>query len=230
MENTLFIGDRVFLKPLDKTIKYKEVVVFRFSDSEILFVKRCMGLPGQTIKFINNVTYNDIESLNISNRKYFPDSISKHNRFILLQEDVDRYKETNNKYDNYISNCDSTWDRANFGPLWIPKRGETILLTIENINKYGILISKYENNNIKISSGKILINNKESLKYTFKKDYYFLIGDNRIHSTDSRLWGLIPEDLIIYRADLILISKKPKSNNNDKSTLRFLKKLNYSNN
>jgi signal peptidase I len=102
------------------------------------------------------------------------------------------------------------WNKDNYGALTVPKQGMTIPLTEVNIALYGEIIQNYEGNkNVSVTKDKITINGKAVANYTFKQDYYFMMGDNRHDSADSRYWGFVPKDHIVGKAVFVWMSIDP---------------------
>ena len=96
----------------------------------------------------------------------------------------------------------------NYGPLYVPAKGASVIITPETIAPYKRIISVYEGNDLKIANGRIYINGKETTKYTFQQDYYWMMGDNRHNSEDSRVWGFVPHDHVVGKPLFIWFSTK----------------------
>ena len=220
-------------------------VIARPVDRRENYVKRCVGLPGQTLEIKNRIVYLDgkpnKEPDNVQYRYIvhtkgmLPDDLC--HELGISQEDQMMYYAEESVYNLpltekakaallarkdivvsienmpdepvdglYPVNKVTSWTLDNYGPIWIPKKGETIDLTLDNLPMYERPIHAYEGNSIDVKDGKIYINGQETTRYTFKMDYYWMMGDNRHNSADSRFWGFVPEDHIVGKPIFIWLS------------------------
>ena len=100
----------------------------------------------------------------------------------------------------------NNWNRDNMGPIYIPEAGKTVTLNKENLPLYKKIIGEYEGNDLKVNGDEIRINGQVATSYTFKQDYYWMMGDNRHNSLDSRYWGFVPADHIVGKPIFIWMS------------------------
>lgn len=111
--------------------------------------------------------------------------------------------------DNGVFPHINKWNRDNYGPVYIPEEGKTVALTAETLPFYKAIITDYENNDLKVNGSEIRINGEIATNYTFKQNYYFMMGDNRHNSEDSRYWGFVPENHIVGKPIFIWLSIDP---------------------
>jgi signal peptidase I len=109
--------------------------------------------------------------------------------------------------ENVFPNVSSLgWNKDNYGPIYIPKAGKTVQLTKETLPFYKKIITEYEKNTLIVNGDEMLINGKDVDSYTFKQDYYWMMGDNRHNSEDARYWGYVPFDHVVGKPVFIWLS------------------------
>ena len=229
-------------------------VVWRPVDRRENYVKRCIGLPGERIKIVDdviyingkaienaeNVQFNYIVEVNsaipreqweevgvrwedhgvephksqFDGRMFYDVPLTADAKAIVekwpqvvapLRYEREFY-DLSGDYSLFPGNDPYGWTRPNMGEIWIPKKGATLRLNKYNLPMYERAIHTYEGNDLEVKDGQIYINGVPTDKYTFKMDYYWMMGDNRDRSADSRYWGFVPEDHVVGTPIWVLIS------------------------
>jgi signal peptidase I len=119
---------------------------------------------------------------------------------------VERQMNNDPDFQTYPNSQQFSWSADQFGPIWIPKKGATVTLSVDNLPYFDRIIEAYEGNTLHVKDGNIYINGQVTTEYTFKMDYYFMMGDNRHRSADSRFWGFVPDDHIIGKPKFVWLS------------------------
>lgn len=192
------------------SLKNGDVVVFihpLWGQRDNFFIKRCMGLPGDTLQIINGVVLANQKAL------HMPESVKQP--YVVKVRHLSAFKNDSSHW----VNKELKWTIDHYGPMIIPQKGMNIPLNALNYKIYHQTIEQLEKVNIEEKQGIYYINGKPSITYVFRKNYCFMIGDNRHNSADSRIWGLVPEENIVGKAVIILFS----NNTNGIQWPRFFK-------
>ena len=220
-------------------------VITRPVDKRENYIKRCIGLPGDSIRieetavYVNGkpqepvagkqfmylvettspITQYALDNLGItewSNKgTLYYMALTDENAAELEKLDnvasVQKYIARSPNFDVFPQDRRYAWNQDNYGPIWIPQAGTAVALTADNLRLYRRIIETYEGNDLRVDEeGKIFINGEQTDTYTFRMNYYWMMGDNRHNSADSRFWGFVPEDHIVGKASFIWLSLDPE--------------------
>jgi signal peptidase I len=227
--------DRNYYKPIDKKTN---------------LVKRCVGVPGDSLEVRNGYVYiNGVQNVlpdraQLQFSYFVQPKTSQFNPLVMANryDITDRFRIINNQNTYYFSaisdealakfknhpnvgsitpiketkgvrdpiifphNPNYNWNYDFFGPIYIPEAGKTIDINLEVLPLYKRLITEYEHNDLRIEGNQIFINDKLTTTYTFKQDYYWMMGDNRHNSLDARAWGFVPFDHVVGKPVFIWMS------------------------
>jgi len=237
-------------KPLDKKSNY---------------VKRCVGIPGDSLEIKDGYIFINGEQTVLPDRAstQYSYAIEIKNKNINLQRFAEKFKvkeywndangllnmnlskeaadylkrnksiksvtrniDTLGTYDSRIfpHNSQYVWTKDNYGPIYIPKKGETLSLDRKSIPFYQRIIEEYEGNNLTVDGDKIYINGELAKTYTFQQDYYWMMGDNRHNSEDARYWGYVPFDHVVGKPVFLWFSIEQQDPRNPKSFFKRIRK------
>jgi signal peptidase I len=218
-------------------------VVSRPVDKRENYVKRCVGLPGDSIRVSASQLYVNgepqksiagiqqnyyvatsspfseqaIRSMGIARSDISYSASTGEYRLPLTEANFKKVSAMKNvlhieRMDGYggfqifPNDGSRSWTECDFGPLWIPAKGVTVDLTLDNLPLYRRIIEVYEGHSLAVQDGVIFIDGEPVTSYTFAMDYYWMMGDNRQNSLDSRFWGFVPEDHIVGKASFVWLS------------------------
>lgn len=252
----------VFNWPADTVYKFRDRSGLRVDkpiDKKSNYVKRCVGVPGDSLSIKDGLVYINgkelilperakpqfsynlvldgktpidfeylFKDMDITDGAGFLNQQTRDTLFIsaLTAANAERFKNipgikavnriiSKNVEDGIFPHINK-WNRDNFGPIYIPQKGKTVALNLESLPFYKTIITDYEKKDLKVNGNEIRIDGKVATTYTFDQNYYWMMGDNRHNSEDSRYWGYVPENHIVGKPIFIWMSidgiNGPKSN------------------
>ena len=248
----------VFNWPVDTVYRFFDQSgrkAFKPLDKKSNYVKRCVGIPGDSLSVKDGFVYINNQKLKLPYRakpeysyKVTTDGTGFDPQYLVLDLKItDAYGQIDATTFYFKSISDETiarlknnpivknverviyldadpkifpyskqWTADNLGPIYIPEKGKTVALNANSIPFYKRIIEEYEHNDLKITGDEIRINGQIATSYTFGQNYYYMMGDNRHNSEDSRFWGFVPEDHIVGKPVLIWLSLDPNGRGLDK--------------